>query len=473
MDLFESLREQRRPRPLADRVRPDSLEGLVGQEHLLGPLRQLLAAGLLPSMLLWGPPGVGKTTLARVLAQQCGARFVELSAVAVGVAALREAAQQAEDELAGRGRRTVLFIDEIHRFNKGQQDAVLPFVESGSLTLIGATTENPSFRVNPALRSRCQLFELRPLQAEAIRARLQQIASRCYAEISFAPEALEALAGRAGGDLRKALGGLEVSAGLAVDGVVSRAQILQLLPAAASSYDRKSGHYDCASAFQKSLRGSDVDAALYYLGKMLLADEDPHFICRRLTVCAAEDVGMADPHALVQALAAWQAIERLGMPEGRIPLAQAVVYVARAPKSDVAYRALDAVLETLRSGGDHPVPDFLRASPPSDAYQNSHRHPGLVQHFLPEPVRGQRWYPAPDAAPSEAELERVRACLQARGEGPLSSRELGQELGLPPQVVVRCVRAWVQRGRLSLTQTAHFSWLEQGTPPGDQTGGPR
>ncbi len=464
MDLFESVREQRRPRPLADRMRPDSLEGLVGQEHLLGPLRQLIAGGFLPSMLLWGPPGVGKTTLARLLARHCEARFVELSAVAVGVAALRTAAQQAEDELAGRGRRTVLFVDEIHRFNKGQQDAVLPFVESGSLTLIGATTENPSFRVNPALRSRCQLFELRPLEVVAIRARIAEVAAQCYPEITFEAEALQALAARAGGDLRKALGGLEIAAGLAVDGIVAHEQVLRLLPAAACNYDRQSSHYDCASAFQKSLRGSDVDASLYYLGKMLVAGEDPHFVCRRLTVCAAEDVGIADPQALQQALAAWQAVERLGMPEARIPLAQAVVYIARAPKSDASYRALSAVLETLRAGGDYPVPDFLRSSGAPDGYLNSHAHPGAEQHFLPEALRGSRWYPV-EAGPNGAALDSVAEALRARGSGPLSSRELGVELGLSAQTVVRCVRELVRRGQLELIQSARFSWRESGSDP--------
>ncbi len=440
--------------PLADRVRPTTIDGIVGQEALLGPgrpLRLCVERGVLPSLLLWGPPGCGKTTLARALARAVEARFVELSAVSVGVAALREAARDAE---RARPTPSVLFIDEIHRFSKSQQDAVLPHVESGLLILIGATTENPGFRVNRALRSRCTIFALEPVREEVIAARLREIAARELPALEVEPEALQWLARSAGGDLRRALNGLEVAARLG-QGPLSAAAVRALVPEAADGFERGAGHYDCASAFQKSLRGSDADAALYYLGKMLRAGEDPLFICRRLTVCASEDVGLADPQALVQALSAWQVVERVGMPEGRIALAQATVYVARAPKSNAAYAALDAVLDTLKRGGDHPVPAHLRGSG-GEGYVYTHDRPEVRQEFLPEPLRGTRFLPS--SGPPPRALEAVAGKLRELGEGTLDSAALGADLGLARPLVVRCVRALARQGALELVQSATFRW---------------
>ena len=342
--------------PLAERLRPSSLDEVVGQAHLLGatgPLRRIAEGGRLPSMVLWGPPGTGKTTLARILANATGHGFLEFSGVTGSAAELKKFLLDQAKMPLFRAAAPVLFLDEIHRFNRAQQDILLPFLERGEAILIGATTENPAFYLNPALRSRCQLFALKGLETDAI----VQVLRRAEAKESreAAPgEVLAWLADWAGGDLRAALTGLETWWDLS-DG----ARDLAALQAALGGrvlFDRADGHYDLASAYQKSLRGSDADAALYYLSRMIRGGEDPRFIARRLMVTAAEDVGNADPQAFILAETASRAVERIGWPEARIPLAQAVIYVANAPKSNATISAIDAAM----AADDAPVPDALR-----------------------------------------------------------------------------------------------------------------
>ena len=364
--------------PLADRMRPRSLDEVVGQDELLGPggpLRLLLEADSLPSLLLWGPPGCGKTTVARLAARHTRARFLEYSAVAVGAKELKAVMGEAEKLKRAAGTRTILFLDEIHRFNKAQQDALLPWVERGDVTLIGATTENPSFEVNSALISRTRLFVLKPLDPPAV----ERLLRRALADprglagaVDLDDEAVAALAVASEGDARAALGQLETLAAAVAAGAVPEAAggpldtdtVVRVLSTRAVRFD-KSGeeHFNLISALHKSLRNSDAQAAVYWLVRMLEGGEDPLYLARRLVRFASEDVGLADPQALPQALAARDAVHFVGLPEGRLALLQAAVYLALAPKSNALYRAEALAAAEVRRGGSPPVPMHLRNAP--------------------------------------------------------------------------------------------------------------
>jgi len=362
--------------PLAARMRPRTLDEFVGQEQIVGPgraLRRAIESDQAPSMILWGPPGTGKTTLAQIIAHQTGAHFAALSAVSAGVADLRRVVADAR-KLRAAGRRTVMFIDEIHRFNKAQQDAVLPYVEDGTVTLIGATTENPSFEVNSALLSRSRVFVLKALSDDDVRTLLERALrdperGLGKERVTLTPEALDALVNLANGDARVALNTLEFAASAAPragDGtpVVDERTVADALQRRARGYD-KSGdaHYDTISAFIKTIRGSDPDAAVYWLARMIDAGEDPLFIARRLVILASEDVGLADRAALPLAMAAQQAVHFVGMPEGFYPLAHATLYLATAPKSNAVGRAYGAALADVESTRNDPVPLHLRNAP--------------------------------------------------------------------------------------------------------------
>ncbi len=456
MDLFRAAGEEflRGQAPLADRMRPRDLDEFVGQEHLLGPgrvLRRAVEAGRLPSMILWGPPGSGKTTLARLLAAAVGAHLEGLSAVTAGVADLRRVIEAARERLVRERRRTILFIDEIHRFNKAQQDAVLPHVERGTVILIGATTENPYFEVNPALMSRCRLFRLQPLSDAEVRLLLERALADAERGLGglraqVSPEALEHLAAVANGDARVALNALELavlSAPPGPDGVrrvdlEAAAEAAQRRPLA---YDREGdAHYDTVSAWIKSMRGSDPDAALYWLARMLEAGEDPRFLARRLLIHAAEDVGLADPQALVVAAAAAQAVEWVGMPEARLPLAEATLYIATAPKSNSVYEALGRAERDVRERRFEGVPLHLRDAGYRGAarlghgrdYRYPHDYPGawVEQQYLPDGVPGG--YYRPSDRGHEAEIgRRLRRWWGERygGEPQGRSSSAGQNEG--------------------------------------------
>src|SRR5262244_847364 len=367
MDLFghASEREASARAPLADRMRPTTLDELVGQEHLTGPgrlLRRAVEGGAPPSLILWGPPGTGKTTLARLLARSTQAAFVGMSAVSVGVKDIREAVSEAEERAKLHGQRTVLFLDEIHRFNKAQQDALLPHVERGTLTLLGATTENPSFEVNSALLSRTRVVTLRPLEEDEILELLHRALlapQGLGGKVEADEDALRFIARTAGGDARRALTALEGAA--AGGGRITLAVAGEALQRKVLLYDRAGDdHYAVISAFIKSMRGSNPDAALYWMTRMLEAGEDPRFVFRRMVIFAAEDVGNADPQALVVATAALSAVELVGLPEGVLPMTQAVTYLALAPKSNRALTAYSAARKLVREQGALPVPAKLR-----------------------------------------------------------------------------------------------------------------
>jgi putative ATPase len=453
--------------PLAVRMRPAALDEVAGQAHLLvpgSPLRRLIEAGApgatraAPgSVILWGPPGTGKTTLAYLIATASGRRFVELSAVTAGVKDVRTVVEDARRRLATGGEETVLFIDEVHRFSKSQQDALLPSVENRWVTLVAATTENPSFSVNSPLLSRSLLLTLQPLDDGDVRALVRRAVAddRGLAGlVELTDEAEGHLVRLAGGDARKALTVLEAAAGAALSGAtdgpassggtgasedgdpaarttttVDLDAVERAVDVAAVRYDRDGDqHYDVVSAFIKSMRGSDVDAALHYLARMIAAGEDPRFIARRIVIAAAEDVGMADPSALQTAVAAAQAVQLIGMPEGRIVLAEAVVHLATAPKSNAAYLGVDAALADVRAGLAGTVPRHLRDAHYPGAkqlghgtgYRYAHDAPHAVapQQYLPDTLAGARYYTPSDRGYERQVADRLARVREILGQAP-------------------------------------------------------
>jgi putative ATPase len=420
MPLFDLPEEKERDlpqtTPLAARMRPQTFAEFVGQEHLVAEgrvLRKCIEADQLPSMVFWGPPGSGKTTLAHIIANVTRAQFSPLSAVSAGVADLRRVIGEAKKRLQSSGKRTILFVDEIHRFNKAQQDAVLPFVENGTVTFIGATTENPSFEVIAPLLSRCRVFRLNLLSDNEIRLIVERAVKDVERglgkfQITIGEEALRHLVTVSSGDARVSLNALEMAAFATVpdsDGSrsIGLSAIEEALQHRALLYD-KSGdqHYDLISALHKSLRGSDPDAALYWLGRMLEAGEDPLYIARRLVRFASEDVGVADPQALVIAVAAQQAVHFVGLPEGNLALAQAVVYLAAAPKSNSLYQAYSRVQKDIQHGRNEPVPlhlrnpvtGLMRETGYGRGYKYAHDYPDhfVKQQNLPPSLQGKRYY---------------------------------------------------------------------------------
>jgi putative ATPase len=476
-DLFAHAAEGRRKRgaPLADRMRPRSIDEIVGQPRLLGPgtfFRRLIESGEVPSIIFWGPPGSGKTTLARLLAMRTGKKFVQLSAVTSGIKDVRETAAAAGEALKYEQRGTILFLDEIHRFNKAQQDALLPHVEAGTITLVGATTENPSFEVIAPLLSRAKVLVLEPLSDDDVIALLRRAlcdeerglgkakvgpASASGAaslrdarpaagavpgsdEFEVEDDALKAIAGLAGGDARAALNLLELAT--MPKGRVTRAVVEEAAQRKDLKYDKAGEqHFNIISALHKSLRGSDPDAALYWMGRMLEAGEDPLYVARRLVRFASEDVGLADPQALPQALAAFEAARVIGMPECDCALAQACVYLALAPKSNALVHAYGLVKEDIRQERAYPVPLHIRNAPTplmkalgyGERYRYSHEEPGAIgtQSYLPPELAGRRYYePTPRGA--EAELGRRVAWIRAYREAARRAGEAPPPAAPPP-----------------------------------------
>ena len=418
MDLFEYMRENNKEKesPLAARMRPRTLDEVVGQQHIIGRdklLYRAISADKLSSIILYGPPGTGKTTLAKVIAGTTKAEFMQLNATTSGKKDMEEVVQKAKDNLGMYGKKTILFIDEIHRFNKGQQDYLLPFVEDGTVVLIGATTENPYFEVNGALISRSVIFELKPLSTDDIKVLLERAVNDtergmgAYKAV-LEPDAEEFLADLADGDARHALNAIELgimTTQRSEDGLIhiTREVAQECIQKKVARYDKDGdNHYDTISAFIKSMRGSDPDAAVYYLARMLNAGEDPKFIARRMMICASEDVGNADPQALQVAVAASLAVERLGMPEARITLAQAVTYIATAPKSNAAYLAIDEAMSTVRETGNLPIPSHLQDAHYKSAaklghgigYKYAHDYPDhyVEQQYVPYELNGKEFY---------------------------------------------------------------------------------
>ena len=416
IDLFAAANdaENKKNQPLAEKLRPQNLADFVGQEKIAGSLSRMIAEGRIPSMIFFGAPGTGKTSLAKIIANTTAASFVKVNAALSGVRELRDIVRDAADQLALYRRRTILFIDEIHRFNKAQQDFLLPYVEDGRLILIGATTENPFFEVNPALLSRVKIIRLNKLTAADIKKILLRAVETEKPE-RVEDSALEIIADFADGDARVALNILEQ---LIFEGGVTAENLREILGEKIRRYDKLGdNHYDTASAFIKSMRGSDADAAIFYLAKMIDGGEDLMFIARRIVICAAEDVGNADPMALVLANAAAQAAQFVGLPEARIPLAQAVTYIAGAPKSNAAYLAIDSALADVKekSGADE-VPVHLRDTSYKGAkffghgrdYQYPHDFPEhfVAQQYLPDSRAGKRYY-FPTEIGAEAEIKKA------------------------------------------------------------------
>lgn len=417
MDLFEYMRENNRAKeaPLASRMRPQTLDEVVGQQHIIGKdklLYRAIKADKLSSVIFYGPPGTGKTTLAKVIANTTSAAFKQINATVAGKKDMEEVVKEAKDLQGMYGKKTILFIDEIHRFNKGQQDYLLPFVEDGTVILIGATTENPYFEVNSALISRSGIFELKPLEKEDIKTLLRRAVNDTEKGMgSFRAqideEALEFLADMSGGDARNALNAVELgilTTERGADGLIHITVEVasECIQKRVVNYDKRGdNHYDIISAFIKSMRGSDPDAAVYYLAKMLYAGEDVKFIARRIMICASEDVGNADPMALTVAVSAAQAVERIGMPESQIILSQAVTYVACAPKSNSACNAIFAANEAVKNYRTT-VPVHLQDAHYKGAsklghgtgYKYAHDYPGhyVKQQYLPDEIKDARFY---------------------------------------------------------------------------------
>lgn len=441
MDLFSYAYEEHqadRMKPLAARLRPRNLDEILGQSHILAPgklLRRAIEADRLSSVIFYGPPGTGKTTIAKVIAGTTKTFFAELNAVTAGVADIRRIVDEAKERLVMEGQRTTLFVDEIHRFNKAQQDALLPYVEEGTLILIGATTENPFFEVNAALLSRSQIFQLHALDEQALRQVLKRALSDRelgLGEFSIQMEeaAEQHLLRYAEGDARRLLNALELAVTTTSPDPSGTIHItlevaVESIQRRAVRYD-KSGdnHYDTASAFIKSIRGSDPDAALYWLARMLDAGEDPRFIARRLVISAAEDIGNADPQAITVATSCFQALELVGMPEGRIPLAQATTYLATAPKSNAAYVGINEALEYIRQEGHKPVPLHLRDRSYKGAeklghgrdYLYPHDYPGgyVAQQYLPDGVKATFYRPKQSGY--EVNISRRQAARKEQSE---------------------------------------------------------
>lgn len=406
-NLFTELEEQNKQVPLAEVLRPKTLEEFLGQSNVISensPLLNLMKTQRLFSIILWGTPGCGKTTLARLIAAKTNADFIEISAVTSGVKDIKDAVDTAKMNLRS-GIKTILFIDEIHRYSKTQQDALLPHLENGTLFLIGSTTENPSFQVVPALLSRVQVIRLNAIDDASMNRIIKRgfaYLAKNYLPMDCESGVIDFIINLARGDARYALNVVE-NAYFASDLKDNRRNltvtIIESICQKRNTRYSQQEHYDCASAFQKSLRGSDADAAIYYLAKMIAAGEDPRFIARRLITCSAEDVGNADPNALNVAINAYKAVELLGLPEGRIPLAQAVIYVARAPKSNETICAIDAALADIESGKDFPPPMHLRDAHYKDAkkygfgegYIYSHSAPEIEQQFLPDELVGKKY----------------------------------------------------------------------------------
>ena len=418
MDLFEynKIKKFKNNAPLAARMRPRTLEEFVGQKHIVGKnklLYRAIKADKLSSVIFYGPPGTGKTTLAKIIANSTESRFVQLNATTAGIKDIKETVKSASDELSISGKRSILFIDEIHRFNKTQQDALLPHVEDGTIILIGATTENPYFEVNNALVSRSIIFSLNPLEKDDIKDLILNAINdteRGYGNklIEISDDALDFLSDVANGDARSALNALELAVITTEENdegkiIIDLGVVEECIQKRALNYDKDGdNHYDTISAFIKSMRGSDPDAALYYLAKMIYAGEDPKFIARRIVICASEDVGNADPHALMVAVNAAQAVNFIGMPESRIILAQAVTYIASAPKSNAAYLGIDKALADVKHKRIKTVPPHLKDAHYNGAeslgngngYKYSHNYPGhyVKQQYLPDELVGTIYY---------------------------------------------------------------------------------
>ena len=406
-NLFTELENKNKQIPLAEILRPKSLEDYLGQYNVVAensPLYNLIKSKRLFSFIFWGPSGCGKTTLSRIIAKTVNAQFIEISAVTSGVKDIKDAVDKAKEALRD-GQKTILFVDEIHRYSKTQQDALLPHLEDGTLFLIGSTTENPSFQVIPALLSRVQVIRLENLDGNSIKKVVNRgfnYLAETYDDVDYSDEVLDFIVNLSRGDARFALNLVENAyfSSKFVEGkrIIELDNLERLAQSRKTRYSQQE-HYDCASAFQKSLRGSDADAAIYYLAKMIASGEDPRFIARRLIVCAAEDVGLANPMSLSLAVSAYQAVELLGMPEARIPLAEAVIYVAKSKKSNQTIMAIDDALNDINNGKDYAPPMHLRDSHYKDAskygfgegYVYSHSNPDYKQQFLPDELINRKY----------------------------------------------------------------------------------
>ncbi len=426
-----SLFETDAPRPLADSLRPASLQEVLGQDHLLGadaPLGRMTREGRLTSMILWGPPGTGKTTIARLLAGGTDLHFEPLSAVFSGVADLRKVFERAKERRVG-GQGTLLFVDEIHRFNRAQQDGFLPYVEDGTVILVGATTENPSFELNGALLSRSQVFVLNRLGHEALEALLARAEEEIGRSLPLIAEARSAVCAMADGDGRYLLNLVEEIVSLSADDILDVADLTKAIQKRAPLYDKsQEAHYNLISALHKSLRGSDADAALYWLARMLAGGEDPRYIARRLTRFAVEDIGLADPDALPQSLAAWEAYERIGSPEGELAIAQCVLYLATAPKSNAVYRAFSRAKKSASETGSLAPPKHILNAPTSlmkdlgygDGYQYDHNtDEGFSgQDYFPEEMARANFYQPADRGFERDVKKRLDYWQKLRERGP-------------------------------------------------------